>query len=100
MNYYMVSVKAHPFVSCFRSKTAIPDENITISNKTIDKIWWQACKRATATRGQSMPPILPTELAVPKPVVLTDVGYTYRKQNAITPVSNKNNTVGANLERH
>lgn len=31
--------------------------------------------RVTATSGHTIPPILPTELATPTPVVLIDVGY-------------------------
>lgn len=45
--------------------------------------------RVTATSGHTIPPILPTELATPTPVVLIDVGYNcsspkgeYRKRDS------------------
>lgn len=36
---------------------------------------WHPRIKPTATSGHMIPPILPTELTIPTPVVLTDIGY-------------------------
>lgn len=69
-----VSLSLQPFVSKGKNATARPEKKTTISKRIIAVVWWQLCTRATATSGQRMPPILPTELAMPMPVVLTEVG--------------------------
>lgn len=69
-----VSLSLHPFVSKGKNETARPERKITSSKRRIAVVCWQLCTRATATSGQRMPPILPTELAMPMPVVLTAVG--------------------------
>jgi len=53
--------------------------NIT-SNTMSASIWWQLRSIATATRGQTTPPILPMAVAIPAPVERTNVGYTYEKK--------------------
>lgn len=40
----------------------------------IAAIWWQPLTNCTATIGETIPAILPTALATPQPVDLTEVG--------------------------
>lgn len=70
-----LSFNSRPLVSNGKNNTQVPERKTTISNKTIAAVWWHECIKSTATRGHTIPPTLPTELATPTPVVLTDVGY-------------------------
>lgn len=76
----ILSFNFRPLVSKGKSRTQIPEATITISNNKMAAIWWHPRNRLTATRGHIIPPTLPTELATPTPVVLTDVGYTCRQR--------------------
>lgn len=69
------SVNSRPLVSKGNSTTPTPERNTTISNRIMDAVWWHPCINPTDTIGHIIPPILPTELATPTPVVLTAVGY-------------------------
>lgn len=73
-----VSFKSLPLVSNGKSITAVPEQNNTISNTRMAIVWWHPCIKPTATKGHMIPPNLPTELATPTPVVLTEVGYIYK----------------------
>lgn len=70
-----LSLNSRPLVSNGKNNTQVPEIKTTISNKTIATVWWHPCINPTATRGHTIPPTLPTELASPTPVVLTVVGY-------------------------
>ncbi|KAH0458619.1 hypothetical protein IEQ34_011433 [Dendrobium chrysotoxum] len=59
------SSRLRPLVSIGKKATAIADTLITISKRRIASVWWQSSTKATATRGEMIPPILPTALAVP-----------------------------------
>ncbi|KAL9268443.1 hypothetical protein AKJ16_DCAP25633 [Drosera capensis] len=71
----MSSLSSQPVVSNGKRITQIPETNMTNSNRRMDAVLWQPWTKLTATRGHIIPPILPIELATPRPVVRTDVGH-------------------------
>lgn len=73
---YAESDKFLPLVSNGRNKTESPESTIIVRNRTTAAAKWQLLTNPTATRGQIIPPILPTEVVSPTPLVLTSVGYT------------------------
>lgn len=78
-----LSLNSRPLVSNGKSNTHIPETRITTSNSRMDAVWWHPCTKATATRGHTIPPILPIALATPTPVVRTEVGYIYSSNKDI-----------------
>lgn len=71
----LVSLNSRPLVSNGKSNTHIPESKIIISNSRMDAVWWHPFTKPTVTRGHTIPPILPIALAIPTPVVRTEVGY-------------------------
>ena len=69
-----------PLVSTGKNMQATAARHNITSNTMSASIWWQLRSIATATRGQTTPPILPTAVAIPAPVERTTVGYTYEKK--------------------
>lgn len=74
----MVSVNSLPLVSKGNKRTQRPERSIITSNTITAAVWWQPLTNPTATRGHTMPPILPIAVVIPTPVALTLVGYTYK----------------------
>lgn len=54
-----------------------------IPNTATASVRWHPLTNPTATSGQIIPPILPTETASPDPLVLIEVGYTYNGARGI-----------------
>ena len=81
------SFNSRPFVSNGKNSTDTPERKTTISNRTTAAVWWHPCIIPTATRGHTIPPTLPTELAMPTPVVLTDVGYICSTEKKHTDIN-------------
>lgn len=72
-----------PLVSNGKRSMQTIERTITTAKRKMAAVWWQPVTNPTDTRGHTMPPIRPTALAMPAPVALSEVGYTYSKQTRL-----------------
>ncbi|GMN53529.1 hypothetical protein TIFTF001_022663 [Ficus carica] len=70
--------KPGPWFQIERKEPESAVKSKTNSNRRMAAVWWEAATSPTATRGHTIPPILPTALANPVPLARTDIGYSYR----------------------
>lgn len=70
--------KPGPWFQIERKEPESAVKSKTNSNRRMAAVWWEAATSPTATRGHTIPPILPTALANPVPLAGTDIGYSYR----------------------
>lgn len=83
------SLNLRPLVSNGKRRMQITVTAITTSNMTKASFRWQLLINATATRGHTIPPILPTAVATPAPVDLTEVGYNQKQRVIENTKTNK-----------